>query len=1553
MKPPATKAQAESQLERVDGLLSDLEEQAGTLAHDDPRFDRLATIGGEATQYRGALAKYIDQVNEFGEAAPSPAKPAEPEPEKLKKVPGGKGGAVRTAGGFVDYRYKDHTVVITTGPGGWHATIARPDGSMMRSGDASRTIAGATRKEALEFVDKLIDESPSAPDVTPAAVVDDVVPEETPKVFGVSPAIVKRLENPKATDPVYWVHTEGMNGEDFGWNGPVKLKVAKALADEAIDVDGMGVARIGGSEIDDGVLTFSGDSLGNYGGRQAEGYNPDGPNAPRTETTVVVENADGTKTARKLVDGKVTEGPPVPVQAAPAPEPTPAPVSQPEPPAAAVEPPPATTEAGVRPELRDETTVNSRRGQAQLARAQASQAKKAGGVPSTEDIQRSLDTGVNIGGGQVGASEANSVAFRSTPRGVTGPALSPNAKKAVKRLRNKNRQYTIRLHPQGVTKDLQFNLNTDAGVDDALDRVSQFVKLLSTRGGSPKGRALRLQQAGISDSYTIDDALDEYMALYMHASTMRDEAPDIPANVRKQMEARKAREQAANPAPPVIEDQAPRRAMETALVEWTALERRRAIRREHGAIDARQAAVEKRMRTLAESTNDDVDELIAHSRAWAEANPPRVSTPEGATAPEPGTLPEVDSPTLRSGRVPGGPQNMKPAGERNYLDDMESIISPRDDEVFKETLMRRVRVALGKAFYDRFVGLQELENTTGIPVHKAAQLLGGSTGHGESIIDRRYKPILKGIQDIWQDVETYMVMLHTEELYSQAPDPRNFIFPGGKIGNLGEFFEAKRLFIERAGPEKMKRIEAAERLLAKVNKEEVIDQLVAEGFLSTDPSYNHFISFAREGFSEVAHKEMNSAELSVGTQPLQSIGRQGSAKSLDAPLGRMLAQPVQVQSVIYRNRAAKHLRDALRVFQERGDGTEMIRPLDAGQRATNDNDWGTISLFEDGKKKVYEVPRLYADIAKGMDVEDPGMIATWARRLTDPVRRGATEFDPFFAPFNVGRDAFNLLIRENVVPLGPDWWMGMKAAFTKNTDFREFMEGGMGGGGLVEQAKGKKKVFQAERNPNKLRAALNKAHVTSNKPRFGAVQIDSLQDAMMVMPRLMSALNVNLERGSRIAVMRNLRNKGIEDIELKIRTRDSTVDFNKAGDVIRAVNMVLPFTNAATQGGANMARTLRNKPGWVLGYTTLFAGVTAGTRIHNERFETSKDIPDYEYARNWVIQFGEETRTDGTKHPLYIKFPKGEFVGAMTWWVEALFNHGRDNEDRSHLDLLLDAGIEQLKNLSPIDPTQVPLAPGLSTGVAVQTNRNLFSGAPIVPRAEEELPPGLQFDEASSSLAVMLGQKWDISPRKIDFAINDYFAGAGRNTNFVLGQALEGLGFKDAMFGEDSRTFIPLTEQEKMSKAPGMRRFFGTADNAEDMRSWERMEDEFDAANKALHSLPGFSKMGLRLDSVPADIDMTPSFDGPRFDLSVLQRVRYQQVYDELLLEWLPGYMERISETPNTEAKAEGVKKIMSNAREAAANQMRHILTMELRGEGEPEPTAEPSNVRTRTSIGF
>lgn len=820
----------------------------------------------------------------------------------------------------------------------------------------------------------------------------------------------------------------------------------------------------------------------------------------------------------------------------------------------------------------------------------------------------------------------------------------------------------------------------------------------------------------------------------------------------------------------------------------------------------------------------------------------------------------------------------------------------------------KLRERLPRELYDRNFALRELSKATGRPVHELAQLVPGAIGAGEDASRLAFMDVLKGVKN-WDDLEEYMVLMDMGDTLALNPHAKL----AGNIDGWSGQIAALKALKTRLGDEGFASIEAAGAKMWEGNDEWVIKILKDEGMLNRETleglqSHRHYMPAVREGFSDGISTAVASSPASISSIPIKRRAIEGSVRALDQPLNRFLSKPMEAAMAVARNKAARQIALSLEdITRETGEEwvryIEPSRALKTANRVTGEitpvrikaehsDVWETISYFDNGVKNTVEVPTIYASIAKGLDEQPGNILDAVGRAMSAPLRHGAITYNPAYLPVAIGRDVMQAAFREKVIPFGPDFWIGLWGVIKKNSLFSEAARGGVFMSGMAEHL------------------ALPRG---KGKNVFGAANISTMKDFLLYIPRLMATSNVTAERAMRLATFNKLKRDGVEEVARAVRSRDVTVDFSKSGNTVRLVNQWMPFTNAAVQGNANILRTMRDHPKWAATFAGLVTIPTVMIRVNNMRFETNGMIDDFEYVGNWVIQFAEGTRKDGTKFPLYGKIPKGEVGMLFSFPAEVMFSASRGEEDRSAVDLLLESGIELAKRLSPIDPTLAPQVPFLQTGAEVVSGENFFTGAPIIPRREESLLPEQQFGQETSKVAIALGQQFKISPRLIDFAINDFTAGAGQSSNWLLSMGLEAAGYSPELFGagleEDEREGI-----EKVSRIPVIKRFLGTRDTQLERRGFDRLTEVSAASNREFSKIPQMNRIGARLGEAGRTVSILPGAGSTSVELSPQQRATIQKLYADLAMERIPT----LSLTGTDEEKRDQVRGTLTDARSEA-----------------------------------
>ena len=530
-----------------------------------------------------------------------------------------------------------------------------------------------------------------------------------------------------------------------------------------------------------------------------------------------------------------------------------------------------------------------------------------------------------------------------------------------------------------------------------------------------------------------------------------------------------------------------------------------------------------------------------------------------------------------------------------------------------------------------------------------------------------------------------------------------------------------------------------------------------------------------------------------------------------------------------------------------------------------------------------------------------------------------------FLPVNVARDVQAAWVREGLTPFGKEYWSGIKSAILKDETFSEAARSGAFMSGIVENM----------RNVGK---AVDVGRLTQ-----GALEVKSAKDALLLIPRLLEQANLAAERGTRIAIYSKGRAAGLDELTSAIKARDATVDFSKSGHSMRVLNQIIPFANAAAQGTANMVRTAKQNPKALAIFGGVFSTPTIMARINNMRFDTSEDIPDYEYTRSWVVQTGEGTRSDGSKFPIYIKIPKGEYAALLTFPAEVMFGIARETENRSAVEMVLRGAMEQSLNISPIDPNVVSSLPGVSTAVGFATNTDLFTGAPIVPSRERGLLPEQQFGPETSSTAIALGplaSRFNINPRLIDFAIRDVTASAGAAANWLSGFGLEALGwtrpmpYGAAVSGDPAKTGI-----EAAASIPGVGRFVNVKATQQERTGWDNFDKAETETNRAFSDIPGMDALGVRLGKAPSSLNIAPNI---QIDVTPQQQAKIQRELGKMVTPVLREYAATLTGT--VEQKRTAISAELSNLKADVLDRM--VLDLAL-----PEDKAQAAALTFRKRL--
>jgi hypothetical protein len=388
-----------------------------------------------------------------------------------------------------------------------------------------------------------------------------------------------------------------------------------------------------------------------------------------------------------------------------------------------------------------------------------------------------------------------------------------------------------------------------------------------------------------------------------------------------------------------------------------------------------------------------------------------------------------------------------------------------------------------------------------------------------------------------------------------------------------------------------------------------------------------------------------------------------------------------------------------------------------------------IRVFRDGKPEYYELhPELY-EVAAQLDAKQLDIFTKFLSPSARLLRAGATGLSPDFPPRNIFKDAQEALVytKYGITPF--DIARGLFHAAKQDELFWKWRAAGGAHASMVsvDRELTKRTVEQVRVLSTKQKIVDAAKHPLDALRAFG--------EAVEYAPRL-------AEFGKGTKWGRKADPNTL--IEAAIASRDLTIDFQRSGSTGKTVNRSIAFFNAALQGSDKLLREAKNNPETLvmrgLGYITV---PTVMLYLKNRKQEWYQDLPDYVKDNNWLIKVG------GTIY----RFPRAFGLGFIFGTAPERAMRYILGKDEHAFDELEDRAGDAF--LPGFVPTFVmPLVQSLS-------NRS-FTGAPIVPRREQDLPAQLQSGPDTSEFARAGGKLLKKSPRKIDYVIYGYTGGAGK-----------------------------------------------------------------------------------------------------------------------------------------------------------------------------------------------
>ena len=547
--------------------------------------------------------------------------------------------------------------------------------------------------------------------------------------------------------------------------------------------------------------------------------------------------------------------------------------------------------------------------------------------------------------------------------------------------------------------------------------------------------------------------------------------------------------------------------------------------------------------------------------------------------------------------------------------------------------------------------------------------------------------------------------------------------------------------------------------------DKVLQQTVDYGLISQDTAnylrkkYPDYVPFDRifsdkELATQMKHG-VGVGEASLSTQDIiQRI--EGSSRSIDSPLNALITKTQDMIQQGERNKTAELLasyaKDPKNPFQLR-----ELKPDEVADGRP------TISYLDNGTKRTFLAAPEVVRAAKNMNREQMGIIL---RALAAParlLRMGATTVNAGFTMANVVKDFVGATVNSKggINSMNPKSIVSaLGAAFHHNGDlYAEMQREGVLGN-----------IYELTRNASDL----NLNEIRSHKN----ILTRSLHNAKSPLKTLENTIGRSEDFGRALQYVANkkyAKRKGMSESEaIKFaadQARWNSTNFLRSGTYGKAINAIVPYSNANIQGQRITLRRMKENPARYTGKIAL--GIVAPTVAamalsysNDENKKIMENLPDYVKENNVVvIGPGAKYNKEQNKWEGVYLVPVPPQFSPLHRQLHNMVRSAMTGQQFDTGKAVGDA-VEQVTTVNPMEIRRtgaqyVPQA--VKPFVETWANKNLYTGQEVVPEGMKNLDGKDQWDNSTSLTARKVGELTGLSPKQIDNAFRTSTAGGGQN----------------------------------------------------------------------------------------------------------------------------------------------------------------------------------------------
>jgi hypothetical protein len=384
------------------------------------------------------------------------------------------------------------------------------------------------------------------------------------------------------------------------------------------------------------------------------------------------------------------------------------------------------------------------------------------------------------------------------------------------------------------------------------------------------------------------------------------------------------------------------------------------------------------------------------------------------------------------------------------------------------------------------------------------------------------------------------------------------------------------------------------------------------------------------------------------------------------------------------------------------------------------NSSDVVRVMENGKPVYLKInDKDFFEAVTGLTTSKPGDLEKVGRFITKPFKNLITQYNPIFAARNLFRDIPTAYI--NGSEKNPLKFIKNLSDAAVDMKFNNeiFQEYKALGGGESNYLKNNLKKLGKENNP-----------------------ISKFNNFIESIPRYAEYKKTVMDGGNTFeAKMKGLYN-----------ANEVTVNFARHGNAVKSFDAWIPYLNPAFQGLDKLARQVKEKPGLTIGKGVVAITIPAvATHILNEGNPHYNDLSNRVKDNYYLIP--DYTNKDENGYPkTFIKIPKSREYGVMlASLLERTYRAVVKKEDNSFKGF----GNTVATNFLPSFDTI------LQPAFNLKSNKD-FADRTIVPMAMQGRSPRYQYDDQTTEISKFLGDKFNISPKQLDYLIKAYTGVVGQ-----------------------------------------------------------------------------------------------------------------------------------------------------------------------------------------------